>query len=73
LWHHLPYKLDSPAREPDRQRELLSKNLAKVSSEPGRNRDGPVNQFLTVSLSRREAFSSFFHWTRVRTAGKLRG
>jgi hypothetical protein len=33
-------KLDSQARELDRQRELLSKNLAQVAAELAENRDG---------------------------------
>jgi hypothetical protein len=42
-------KLEGQARELDRQRELLSKNLAKVSDELAKNRDGLVNQFLAIS------------------------
>jgi hypothetical protein len=42
-------KLDGQARELDRQREVLSKNLAQVSNELATNRDGLVNQFLAIS------------------------
>ena len=42
-------RLDNQARELDRQGELLSKNLAKVSAELLQNRDGLVNQFLAIS------------------------
>ncbi len=42
-------KLESQARELDRQRDMLSKNLAKVSDELARNRDDLVNQFLAIS------------------------
>jgi hypothetical protein len=42
-------KLANQGRELERQRELLSKNLAKVSAELAENRDGLVNQFLAIS------------------------
>jgi hypothetical protein len=42
-------KLESQARELDRQRDVLSKNLAKVSAELAQNRDELVNQFLAIS------------------------
>jgi len=42
-------KLENQARELDRQRDVLSKNLAKVSAELAQNRDGLVNQFLAIS------------------------
>ncbi len=42
-------KLDGQARELDRQRDILSKNLAKVSAEMAEKRDELVNQFLAIS------------------------
>ncbi len=42
-------KLEGQARELDRQRELLSKNLAEVSDRMAKNRDDLVNQFLAIS------------------------
>jgi hypothetical protein len=42
-------KLEGQARELDRQRELLSKNLAEVSDRLAKNRDDLVNQFLAIS------------------------
>jgi len=42
-------KLEGQARELDRQRDILSKNLTKVSAEMAEKRDELVNQFLAIS------------------------
>jgi hypothetical protein len=42
-------RLESQGRELDRQRELMSKNLAKVAAELTDKRDELVNQFLAIS------------------------
>jgi hypothetical protein len=42
-------KLENQGRELDRQRDVLSKNLAKVAAEMSEKRDELVNQFLAIS------------------------
>jgi hypothetical protein len=53
-------KLENQGRELDRQRDLLSKNLAKVATEMAEKRDELVNQFLAISplLSQLNLFSA---------------